>query len=292
MYDHEDGGVATYPKTLEVRRDMCEAIARHPGVSADADPHCDRDRWMAIDTALGIVGGQVPDRPVHQPAGTTAIGVLSQVPKPRLQEDSVAALSQAVNAALWGSPRRLEQFLPSDRTIERLLQARGAANQMASEPARFYLRLRYSAILTWAAARATINWSVRRRPLTPLPKWRFVRVREYIDLHIEEPIRPRDLANVAGLSRMHFAARFRAYTGRSPPEFVMMQRIRHAREVLGDPRKTLGDVAFGVGFRTQAHFTTVLHRVVGETPNCWRKALAHDDTQGDPATIRCSRIPT
>ncbi|MFM0006750.1 AraC family transcriptional regulator [Paraburkholderia dipogonis] len=25
------------------------------------------------------------------------------------------------------------------------------------------------------------------------------------------------------------------------------------------------------GFRTQAHFTTVFKRFVGETPSCWRK---------------------
>jgi AraC-like DNA-binding protein len=35
-----------------------------------------------------------------------------------------------------------------------------------------------------------------------------------------------------------------------------------------------------VGFQTQAHFTTVFKRIVGETPNRWRHA-AHGDA--DPA---------
>jgi AraC family transcriptional regulator len=112
-----------------------------------------------------------------------------------------------------------------------------------------------------------------------LPKWRYARVMEYINSHIEEPIRLRDLATVAGLSRMHFAAQFRAYTGTSPSRFVMMQRIQHAQALLGDPRKTLADVALSVGFRTQAHFTTVFHRLVGNTPNGWRKALSPETTE-------------
>jgi AraC-like DNA-binding protein len=75
---------------------------------------------------------------------------------------------------------------------------------------------------------------------------------------------------------MHFAARFRAYAGISPSWFVMAQRMEHARVLLADPRKTLTDVAFSVGFRTRSHFTTVFHRFVGNTPYCWRKALSRE----------------
>jgi hypothetical protein len=82
--------------------------------------------------------------------------------------NSVAALSLAVNEAV------------SDPTAEQLLQAGCAANAMASEPGRLYLRFIYSAILTSAVARETIKSSLRQRPLSPLPKWRFARVREYI----------------------------------------------------------------------------------------------------------------
>jgi len=277
--DSEDGLVTACPEIPEFRRDQCEAIAQHPSTLDDAD----LDRWMTLDTILDMIGGQAPDHPVHQPPGTTATGALSRVsrsaPNPRPQQNFVAALSLAVNEALMGSPQRLERFLPSDPTIEQLLKARGAANEMAKEPARRYLRYLYLAILTWAAARKTIKWPVRQRPVTPLPKWRFARVREYIDLHIEEPIRLRDLAKVAGLSGMHFAAQFRAYTGISPSKFVTMQRIRHAKVLLGDPRKTLADVALSVGFRTQAHFTTVFRRFVGNTPNCWRKVLSRENTK-------------
>ena len=150
---------------------------------------------------------------------------------------------------------------------------------MAREPAQLYLRFLYSAILTWAVARETIKCSAQQRPVIPLPKWRFARVKQYIELHIGEPIRLHDLAKAAGLSRMHFAAQFREYAGVSPCEFVRMQRIRRAQDLLGDPRNTVIDVALSVGFLSQAHFTTVFHRFVGDTPNCWRKALSGENTK-------------
>jgi AraC-like DNA-binding protein len=279
MVDHEDRLVAACLETPEFRWDMCEPDARHPDAPEDPGIDRDQDRWMTVNCILDMARGLVTDRPVHQsPEIGTSSRVSPRAPDSHPREDFVAALSLAVNEALLGSPRRLERFLPSDPTIEQLLQARRAADEMATEPARRYLRYLYSAILTWAAGRKTVR-SLQQPPLAPLPKWRFVRVREYIDQHIEEPIRLRDLAKVAGLSRMHFAAQFRAYSGISPCKFVMMQRIRHAQVLLGDPRKTLADVALSVGFRTQAHFTTVFHRLVGKTPNCWRKGLSREHTE-------------
>jgi AraC-like DNA-binding protein len=39
-------------------------------------------------------------------------------------------------------------------------------------------------------------------------------------------------------------------------------------------RLALVEIAFDVGFKSQAHFTTVFARFVGETPKVWRQ---HND---------------
>lgn len=108
------------------------------------------------------------------------------------------------------------------------------------------------------------------RSRTPLPPWRLRRVVAHIDAHLEDPITLADLAGVAGLSRMHFAAQFRVATGLRPHEYLLRRRIDHARHLLAEPRSKLVDVALSVGFQTQAHFTTVFKRIVGETPHRWR----------------------
>jgi AraC family transcriptional regulator len=69
---------------------------------------------------------------------------------------------------------------------------------------------------------------------------------------------------------MHFAAQFRAATGLRPHEYLLQRRIERARELLLTSRLPLAEIAFEVGFKTQAHFTTVFARFVGETPNVWR----------------------
>ena len=102
------------------------------------------------------------------------------------------------------------------------------------------------------------------------------RVIAYIDANLESTITLADLAGVVGLSRMHFAAQFRAATGLRPHEFLLRRRIDHARHLLAEPRARLVEVALSVGFQTQAHFTTVFKRIVGETPNRWRQS-AHAD---------------
>jgi AraC-like DNA-binding protein len=95
-----------------------------------------------------------------------------------------------------------------------------------------------------------------------LPKWRLRRVEEYVGTHFDHCVSLSELAKVAGLSRMHFAAQFRAATA---------------------------EVALTVGFCTQAHFSTVFKRITGDTPARWRCASRSASalsrlSGGDPAS--------
>jgi transcriptional regulator GlxA family with amidase domain len=89
--------------------------------------------------------------------------------------------------------------------------------------------------------------------------------------NLGEPISLADIATATGLSRMHFAAQFRVATGMRPHEYLLLRRIERAQELLLNSHLPLVDIAFDVGFKTQAHFTTVFTRLVGETPNVWRR---------------------
>ncbi|MGA0563521.1 helix-turn-helix domain-containing protein [Ancylobacter sp. VNQ12] len=111
-----------------------------------------------------------------------------------------------------------------------------------------------------------------RRPKSGLPKWRFKRVAAYVEENLAEPITLADMASAAGLSRMHFAAQFRVATGMRPHEYLLRQRIERAQKMLVESRDSLVEIALGVGFQTQAHFTTVFRRFVGDTPYQWRCA--------------------
>jgi len=124
--------------------------------------------------------------------------------------------------------------------------------------------------------RTLVMHVARLRPslskVAALPKWRLKRVEEYIQSNLDSSISLSDLARVAGLSRMHFAAQFRAATGYRPHEFLLHQRIQHAKHMMSHSGMQLADVALATGFRTQAHFSTVFKRLTDETPARWRDA--------------------
>ncbi|MGO9933646.1 MAG: helix-turn-helix domain-containing protein [Steroidobacteraceae bacterium] len=98
-----------------------------------------------------------------------------------------------------------------------------------------------------------------------------MRVLKYIDANIGEPITLANLAAAAGLSRMYFARQFRAATGIRPHDYVLRKRIERAQQMLAEKPAALVDIAMSVGFQTQAHFTTVFKKFVGNTPCQWRR---------------------
>jgi AraC-like DNA-binding protein len=113
--------------------------------------------------------------------------------------------------------------------------------------------------------------SAHRTRVSGLSKWRLKRAVEYMTANLAEPISLADIASAAGLSRMHFAAQFRVATGLRPHEYLLRRRVERSQELLLRSRQSLVDIALDVGFKTQAHFTTVFARFVKETPNAWRQ---------------------
>lgn len=103
-----------------------------------------------------------------------------------------------------------------------------------------------------------------------MPSWRVERVTAYIREHIAEAITLADMASAATLSPMHFAAQFKATTGYRPHDYLLICRIDKAKQLLSTSNAPLIDVAMDVGFRTQAHFSTVFKKITSLTPSGWR----------------------
>lgn len=104
-----------------------------------------------------------------------------------------------------------------------------------------------------------------------LPWWRLRKVKDYVRTNISGKNCLRELADVAGLSRMHFAAQFKAATCLSPHDFVLQERSRAAAAMLCTTKAPIIEIALSVGFQNQAHFSTVFKAVVGATPASFRR---------------------
>ncbi|WP_407156165.1 helix-turn-helix domain-containing protein [Bradyrhizobium sp. STM 3557] len=123
----------------------------------------------------------------------------------------------------------------------------------------------------------TLTAHITRRELSrskvnALAKWRLRRVEDYVSANFHRSIGLSDLAKVAGLSRMHFAAQFRAATGYRPREYLLHHRVERAKSIMSRTDTPLAEVALTVGFSTQAHFSTVFKRMTDETPARWRSS--------------------
>ena len=123
-------------------------------------------------------------------------------------------------------------------------------------------------------------------PGAGLAKWRLKRAIDYIEARLGDPIRLAGMAAAAGLTRMHFAAQFKASTGLRPHEYLLRRRIERAQEMLLVAGPSLVDVALSVWFQTQSHFTATFARFVGQTPHAWRMVQSAG-FQGVRASTRC-----
>ena len=169
-----------------------------------------------------------------------------------------------------------------DPVMVQLTQALGAAGGTGDAASGLYtdaLRLALVARALIIHGRASepgagIPEAAPARPKTGLVPWRLKRVLAYVDDHLSETVTLADMAQAAGLSRMHFAAQFRMATGLRPHEYLLKCRIERAQQLMRETREPLVQIALAIGFQTQAHFTTVFRRFVGVSPHRWRCAHA------------------
>jgi AraC family transcriptional regulator len=190
---------------------------------------------------------------------------------------SLAATSGEVDVSALRNRHKTPVEGSDDRVIRSLSFALEAAEQGRD---RYCIEtLRHAIAIRLTSLQSTLredDAAVERQPsgrrIQALQKWRLKRVVDYIDDHLADKISLQDLAAVSGLSRMHFASKFRVATGLRPHEFLLRRRIRRAEELLQNGTMTIVEIALNVGFQTQAHFTTVFKRFVGHTPRQWRAA--------------------
>ena len=72
------------------------------------------------------------------------------------------------------------------------------------------------------------------------------------------------------LSPNYFGDLVKKETGRTAQEYIQLKLIDLAKDRILDPGKTIGQVAYELGFQYPQHFTRLFKKVVGKTPNEYR----------------------
>lgn len=99
------------------------------------------------------------------------------------------------------------------------------------------------------------------------------RAKEMLRSKIDGSLSITEIADACGLSRSYFIHAFRETTGCTPHQWLIAQRLEHARTLLTDFDMSLADVAAACGFSDQSHFTRVFSQHSGAPPGIWRRRM-------------------
>jgi pimeloyl-ACP methyl ester carboxylesterase/AraC-like DNA-binding protein len=101
------------------------------------------------------------------------------------------------------------------------------------------------------------------------------------------------LAREAGVSRSVLGERFVELIGEPPMRYCARWRMRMAANMLRDGRHNNANIAYAVGFNSEAAFNRAFKREYGEPPATWRRRVEEEEREflrGDessgPATVR------
>jgi len=169
-----------------------------------------------------------------------------------------------------------------DLMVDWLARALLDANRVGGSFGHLYADSVSTAIIARLLASANRITKAKRRQVGELARWRLQRAVDYLEAHLDKQVSLADVASSAGLSRMHFAAQFKAATGLRPHEYFCVVGSSARKKGFLEPACRWWDVGLSVGFQTQTHFTTVFTRYVGQPPRAWR------ESRDAPMTNRCS----
>lgn len=100
---------------------------------------------------------------------------------------------------------------------------------------------------------------------------RFISICNYIKEHCSENITIDDISSYAGFSKFHFLRLFKKFTGCTCHDYITINRIRIAQNLLNDPSNSITDVSSKSGFNSIATFNRIFRSQTGYTPSEYRK---------------------
>lgn len=94
---------------------------------------------------------------------------------------------------------------------------------------------------------------------------------DYINMHLEEPLTLRELAERFKYSEPYLSRKFRTETGRSFKEYVRHQRLDQAKALLSDSALEIRDISDRLHFCSPSYFSEQFKAEFGVSPTQWRE---------------------
>ncbi|POX55568.1 AraC family transcriptional regulator [Streptomyces sp. Ru71] len=111
------------------------------------------------------------------------------------------------------------------------------------------------------------------RPLPKAPCDTVGEVLAWMEQHLDQEVTVEQLAERAHMAPRTFARRFQQETGTTPYRWILRQRVLLAQRLLEATDETMDAIAWRTGFGTAAALRHHFTRVLGTTPNAYRRTF-------------------
>lgn len=160
--------------------------------------------------------------------------------------------------------------------IASLIENAAASFELDRNASREYLFRAFS-LLRAQARRGKDRLAVMARGR--LATWQVQRVIDFIEANLGVRIEAKELPGLVNLSTSHFFRAFKISVGIPPHEYITQRRVDRVLDMLRMTNASLLQIAVECGLRDQSHLCRVFRRVVGQSPNEWRRANTVDPRQ-------------
>ncbi|VEP14577.1 AraC family transcriptional regulator [Hyella patelloides LEGE 07179] len=230
--------------------------------------------WQAVDdrSYVGVyTKGDISITPAELPSSYRAYGndhyLQIRIP-PQF-------LKQVATEAINSDPDRLElktEFCDRNSQIEQLaMMLRAELYQGSNGVGKLYIEslanaLTVNLLRDYSGTKPQV--AIYKGGLSDL---QLLQVTDYINDHLTQSIKLKDLAEFLGISQFHFSRLFKKSTGISPHQYVIQQRIELAKQLLKKADISIANIALECGFNSHAHLGKYFRQMTGMTPREYRQ---------------------
>ena len=112
-----------------------------------------------------------------------------------------------------------------------------------------------------------LRLSVNHLPGNNSVMWKLI---HYIQTHLHQKLTLQTLSEYCGFSPTYISHRFKEEIGLPPMQYIILQRITHAKYLLRTTDKPIKEIAQNVGLPDCSYFTKLFREQVGATPSEYR----------------------
>lgn len=99
---------------------------------------------------------------------------------------------------------------------------------------------------------------------------RIRKIRRYIRMHIDEPIRIEDLCGICCLSKDHFIRLFKKELQQTPVRYINQKKIEKAQLKIIAGEQSVKDIAYGLSFDNISYFNRLFKKYTGVSPGAYK----------------------